>query len=97
MPRSSSVDSIVLPRLTAIGALALGKQLIAVAEPYMKAQKLPKVVTNGLNTLHLQWDELASVLQRHLKPEETVEKTDVQKADRILYDGPRALFDFLET
>lgn len=93
MPRSSAVDCIVLPRLTAISALALGKQLMAAAEPYMKAKKLPKVVTNGLNALHLQWDELASVLQRHLKPEETVEKTDVQKADRIL----DALFDFLET
>lgn len=97
MIRSSAVDSIVLPRLTAVGALALGKQLIAAAAPYKKDQKLPKVVANGLKALHQQWDELAKVLQNLLKPVETTEKTDAQKADRVLDAGYSGLYDFLES
>ncbi|HRI68313.1 MAG TPA: hypothetical protein PK156_28985 [Polyangium sp.] len=97
MPRSSAVDSIVLPRLTANGALALGKQLIAAAEPYKTTPKFPKVVANGLKALHMQWDELANVLQQLLKPEENTEKPDAQKADRILDAGYSALYDFLES
>jgi len=97
MPRSSATDSIVLPRLTAVGALALGKQLIAAAEPHIKKQTLPKVVANGLTAMQLQWDELSKVLQYLLKPDDTVEKTDAQKADRCLDAGYSALYDFLES
>ncbi len=97
MPRSSAIDSIVLPRLTALGALALGKQLIAAAEPHKNEQKLPKVVANGLSAMHLQWDDLAGVLQQLLKPEQIVEKPDAQKADRVLDAGYSALYDFFES
>jgi hypothetical protein len=77
---------------TAVGAMALGEQLLTAARPAKK--QLAKGVARVLAAFALRHDELAAVLRdQGSPPEEGEEREDTVQCDRILDNCWSGLMD----
>jgi hypothetical protein len=93
MSKYNASEVIQLPRLTAVGAMALGEQLLTAAKPAKK--QLAKGVTRVLAALALRHDELAAALRdQGSPPEEGEESEDTVQCDRILDNCWSGVMDF---
>ncbi|WP_437292769.1 hypothetical protein [Sorangium sp. So ce426] len=94
MSKYTASEVIQLPRFTAVGAMALGEQLLTAAKPAKK--QLVKGVARVLGALALRHDELASALRDQVSLSEGGEASeDAVQCDRILDGCWSGLHDFL--
>lgn len=94
MSKYTASEVIQLPRFTAVGAMALGEQLLTAAKPAKK--QLVKGVARVLATLASRHDELASALRDQVSLSEGGEASeDAVQCDRILDGCWSGLHDFL--
>lgn len=94
MSKYTASEVIQLPRLTAVGAMALGEQLLTAAKPEKK--QLPKSIARALAALASRHDELARALRDQVSlPGEGEASEDAVQCDRILDSCWSGLMDFL--
>lgn len=96
MTRYSATETIVLPRMTAIGAKTLGTQLIAAAEPFHHAgKKLPKIVNKALTLFVSKHETLSTTLRDQVKPDPqgTLDPVQCDRSEDACWSG---LNGFLE-
>ncbi|WP_437972824.1 hypothetical protein WMF11_27445 [Sorangium sp. So ce295] len=94
MSKYTASEVIQLPRFTAVGAMALGEQLLTAAKPAKK--QLVKGVARVLATLASRHDDLASALRDQVSLSEGGEASeDAVQCDRILDGCWSGLHDFL--
>ncbi|WP_441285633.1 hypothetical protein ACSRUE_24050 [Sorangium sp. KYC3313] len=94
MSKYTASEVIQLPRFTAVGAMALGEQLLTAAKPAEK--QLVKGVARVLATLASRHDDLASALRDQVSLSEGGEASeDAVQCDRVLDNCWSGLHDFL--
>ncbi|WP_438031572.1 hypothetical protein [Sorangium sp. So ce204] len=94
MSKYTASEVIQLPRFTAVGAMALGEQLLTAAKPAKK--QLVKGVARVLATLASRHDDLASALRDQVSLSEGGEASeDAVQCDRVLDNCWSGLHDFL--
>ncbi|WP_437826259.1 hypothetical protein [Sorangium sp. So ce1153] len=94
MSKYTASEVIQLPRFTAVGAMALGEQLLSAAKPVKK--QLAKGIARVLAALSSRHGELASALRDQVSLAEGGEESeDAVQCDRVLDNCWSALNDFL--
>lgn len=94
MSKYTASEVIQVPRFTAVGAMALGEQLLTAAKPSKK--QLAKGIARALATLASRHDELAVALRDQVSlPEEKEASEDAVQCDRVLDGCWGGLMDFL--
>lgn len=86
----NAIDLVQLPRMTAVGTLAFGEQLISAAAPNKKA--LPKTCVKSLGALTAARSVLAGALRDRVDPFAASE--DVVALDRAVGSGWSGLCDY---
>lgn len=94
MSKYTASEVVQLPRLTAVGAMALGERLLTAAKPAKK--QLVKGIARVLDALVTRHGELAAALRDQVVlPTEGEENEDAVRCDRILDNCWSGLLDFL--
>ncbi|MGK3961661.1 hypothetical protein WMF38_52225 [Sorangium sp. So ce118] len=94
MSKYTASEVIQLPRFTAVGAMALGEQLLSAAKPVKK--QLAKGIARVLAALSSRHGELASALRDQVSLSGGGEESeDAVQCDRVLDSCWSALNDFL--
>lgn len=94
MSKYTASEVIQVPRFTAVGAMALGEQLLTAAKPVKK--RLVKGVARVLATLAARHDDLAAALRDQVSLSEGGEVSeDAVQRDRVLDGCWSGLHDFV--
>lgn len=84
MSRYSSTELVPLPRLTATGAVALGAQVVSLAEGLKKEKALPKELNKPLDITVAAHNELAAAVSVGTVGPEVKSTVDLPALDRVL-------------